>query len=267
MKYCRVCHGKVFIMDYLEGCLSTHPQVSHTPYASPLVNIKIYACETCKHIQIKDDIPSDFYDSYVMDSFNPNILNSEFVELNKSRFENLSKYSVSRDNILDIGCGAGDKLKLAQSYFNAAIGIEPSKEFFNIAKNQGLNVLHGYFDDEFTYPIKFSSFISTQVFEHLSEPVKILESAYKILEDGGVGLINVPDGDNILNSNEYFQIIPEHLNYFTASSLCALANRSGFEVLQIIKINFANELDLYVKKIDKLEPFATKKIVIKSSCR
>ena len=71
-----------------------------------------------------------------------------------------------------------------------------------------------------------------QVFEHLTDLYSVLNYALEILEPGGVGLINVPNGQRIVEENLYHQIIAEHVNYFTPESLATMAKRAGFDLIE-----------------------------------
>lgn len=94
----------------------------------------------------------------------------------------------------------------------------------------------------------FSAFTSFQVFEHLCDLGLVMNHAYEILADGGVGLINVPNGKRILEQDLYHQIVCQHVNYFTPQSLCFMAANAGFDVLEINDIESMVELDLYIRK-------------------
>ncbi len=76
--------------------------------------------------------------------------------------------------------------------------------------------------------------------EQLQEAVRY---AYDILNEGGVGLINVPNGQQIFEEGLYHQINWEHINYFTPYSLALLCNSAGFEILLLESDYEAIELD------------------------
>jgi SAM-dependent methyltransferase len=246
--------------ENLRDVIFAHPQVEDNPFEMPTRDIEIYACPKCTHVQIANMLGNGFYENYLIDSFNDalystdNINNSEpggggggGGEFLKARRKKLKSYAKGGDRFLDIGCGTGNILKVARTYFNDCVGVEPSTDGYKIAKDAGLNVINAYFDASLALS-GFDVFITTEVFEHLENPVGALADCYSALRPGGVGLINVPDGHRIITDSEYFYCIPEHLNYFTPLSLAALAHATGFEVLEINKIDFADELDVYVRK-------------------
>ncbi len=78
--------------------------------------------------------------------------------------------------------------------------------------------------------------------------------AYDILEEGGVGLVNVPNGRQILEEGLFHQINLEHINYFTPYSLTLLCKNAGFNILSLETDREAVELNIYVKKGSKCIP-------------
>lgn len=66
-------------------------------------------------------------------------------------------------------------------------------------------------------------------------------------------MINIPNGEIINQEKLYHQIISEHINYYTPSSLSVLAVRAGFETICIEKDDNLIELTMYVQKPVKKE--------------
>lgn len=79
----------------------------------------------------------------------------------------------------------------------------------------------------------FDAVISTQVFEHLSNPRATLRMLAALLKPGGLALIDVP---NLKNSDERLRrgasLDPTaHLYYFTRTTLTRLMQEAGLSVL------------------------------------
>lgn len=90
--------------------------------------------------------------------------------------------------------------------------------------------------------------MSFQVFEHLDNLYIVLEYLYTILNEGAVGVINVPNGQQICTDALYHQITVEHINYFSPYSLAAMAKSAGFQILEIDNAVSTVELNIYVRK-------------------
>nr|WP_284708660.1 class I SAM-dependent methyltransferase [Sporomusa sphaeroides] len=217
----------------------------------PTCKIKLYRCGTCSHIQSENTLPEDYYENYTVIGENndhSSVYHGKYENGNDSKIQKLSELACSQDSLLDIGCGGGGALEVAQKYFNDCIGVEPSAEECKRARRKGLQVIHSFFDDSLTFDKKFSAFITTMVLEHIDNPFETLKNIYDLLEDGGVGMINIPNGEMINREKLYHQIISEHLNYYTPFSLSVLVARVGFETICIEKDDNLIELTIYVQK-------------------
>jgi hypothetical protein len=85
-------------------------------------------------------------------------------------------------------------------------------------------------------PRCYDAILMSQVLEHAINPRLWLSSAYKMLSEGGILVIAVPQYKGIyrfLGSSDPFIIPPEHLSFFTRQSLGSLAIQNGFEILNV----------------------------------
>ncbi|WP_262694973.1 class I SAM-dependent methyltransferase [Kordiimonas aquimaris] len=154
--------------------------------------------------------------------------------------------------VLDIGCGPGDFLKVAQDAGWDAVGIEPSPIAAKYAKERGLNVINGFFDAEASTKLGQFDFIHlSEVLEHIAEPIKLITLAEKLLNPGGVLCVSVPNDYNALqlaavqnSGKKKWWIVPDHhLNYFNFDSLASTIEQCGLTVRQRLT-NFPMELFL-----------------------
>lgn len=209
-------------------------------------NITLFQCPDCIHVEIKFDLSGDFYDNY--SDQNGAAQYSGALDLTEKKLKKLQKYAGSTAKFLDIGCGIGYALGLAEQLFSHCVGVEPAHNTYSIAKGKGLNVINGYFSRNLVLERPISAFTAFQVFEHLEDPYQVLDYAFEILEPGGVGLLNIPNGQRILNEGLYHQLTFEHINYFTAYSVCTMARRAGFEIIELENVPETIEFDLYIRR-------------------
>ncbi|MDO5602252.1 MAG: class I SAM-dependent methyltransferase, partial [Oscillospiraceae bacterium] len=175
----------------------------------------------------------------------------EALDMTEKKIETLCGYAASRQKIVEIGCGQGKALLTASKYFSQCLGVEPSREECAAAEKNNVLVQCGYFNEQLNLSRDFSAFMCFQVFEHLSDIYEVLDYAFEVLETGGVGLINVPNGQELLRTGAYHQFITEHINYYTPFSLALAAVRAGFEIIRADAVKETMELDLYVRKPEK----------------
>lgn len=152
--------------------------------------------------------------------------------------EIIEKYATP-GNVLDVGCGSGGHiLKVSGKY--TPYGIEISKALAERAANRfrerngqiinadALNGLQGFDSDLFT-GIVMRSFL-----EHAINPRQILIECKRTLKKNGVALIKVPNYGSLnrIVSGSYWCgfRFPDHVNYFTPSSLSEMVGRSGLSI-------------------------------------
>jgi len=229
-------------------------RVYKKPKCSNKMNIPFFLCENCLHGQILIALPEDYYDHYELIR-NPegSGVQGSYTETQlkfyKDRMQELRTYAKEGDCLMDIGCGPGIVLKLGLDYFQSGFGIEPSRIQAELGEQQyGLQILNGYFDDSFQPNRKITAFLSTQVLEHLPDPGSFLKKAYDLLEDMGVGYLEVPNGQKIMGQNQYYDVFPEHINYYSVKSFSMLLYNAGFEIIRIGEEFNANFISAYVRK-------------------
>lgn len=105
----------------------------------------------------------------------------------------LEKYLPKRGNILDVGCGAGVFLYTFKNYFPEwkTLGIEPTTEFADVAKENGINIIYGYLKED-TLNSKFDLITLNHVLEHLNNFQAMLLTLKNYLKKDGLLYIEVP---------------------------------------------------------------------------
>lgn len=255
---CRVCQKEMDLIEILKGKEQNVTVLYKKPFQGERTDVELYRCPFCTHMQIEYVVPSDYYDDYSLIE-EPNFesehgrYSSYVLNYYDGKFKQLLSYANSSNKLLDIGCGVGILMEYEEKYFSSVLGIEPSKVQFNIAKKLGKNVINAYFTKELNLETNgYSAFVSTQVFEHVTVIREILEYAFELLENGGVGLVEVPNGQKMYQERCYYDVFPDHVNYYTPLSLCTLANEIGFEVISVAEEFNRNHMSLFVRK-----PFLT----------
>ena len=243
---CRVCNGDVEPLEIVYNCRWDQFCLKKAPFNAITKNIQLYYCSSCLHLQTKYLLSDEFYDSYTDMEGAAQYFGA--LDLLDKKLMKVKNYVPDGGRLIDIGCGRGKSLRIAKKYFENCLGVEPSQVTSEIARTNGLNVINAYFDKTLNISKDWSAFVCFQVFEHLCELYSVLDYAYEVLEPGGIGLINVPNGQRIVEQALYHQIVCEHVNYFTPYSLGVMAKKSGFDILEIEAVDATIELDLYIRK-------------------
>jgi len=133
--------------------------------------------------------------------------------------------------LVEIGCAYGFFLKEAESCFDVA-GIELADEAAAHARRSGLNVLSGLVDNENMCVIGPADVIVLfDVIEHLPNPHATLALCERYLKPGGILVVTTGDFNSVLArlSGRRWRLMtpPQHLWFFTKSSLCRIADTLG----------------------------------------
>lgn len=251
MMNCRVCQHEMMPLELVKNCRAEHLRYDSAPFVMRQADLLLYQCTHCTHIQLEYQLQQDYYQEYVGGSTGFTQYHGNLNQTD-SKILKLSRYAAGKRNIIEIGCGTGRALEISKKYFTDCLGVEPSKNDAREAEKLGCSVLNAYFDPTLHLDQKFSAFQCFQVFEHLDDLYAVLNAAYDILEPGGVGLVNVPNGQEIVWQGYYHQVLAEHVNYFSPYSLAVMAHQAGFDVIEVESVADTIELDLYIRKQDAL---------------
>lgn len=139
---------------------------------------------------------------------------------------------------LDIGCGYGFFSVEAQrrGFEVTALDMATNKQKV-MRELTGLEAVATSFEDYECPPSTFSGVLMSQVLEHVSDINFWIAKANRILTDGGILAVALPNFRNAIGLVRHEQgpyiIPPEHLNYFGAQSLSALLEKHGFKVEKV----------------------------------
>lgn len=139
-----------------------------------------------------------------------------------------------RRRILDIGSGPGWFLKSALDRGWSVVGVDPSRQACEHARELiGQSVIETEFEKVAGRVGTFDAVHLNNVLEHVENPTEILALTRRVLTDGGLICVGVP------NDGSPFQLAasrtcgewwvsPHHLNYWTFASMSEWLTRLGF---------------------------------------
>ena len=192
------------------------------------------------------------HSSYVLESTKQMLLAKEdqFDWIRKSAtdcgFLDLLKSNHRAAGLFEIGASVGALLNIAKGHGWSVSGVEPAVEAVNFSKsNYGIVLQQGGLED--LKKISEPMITLVHVFEHLAEPIKVLERIFEISEDNAFLAIEVPDISLPRNTGGTGFFIAEHVNYFTANSLVQCAVKAGWQIagIEIHEYKDAPEFCMY----------------------
>jgi SAM-dependent methyltransferase len=133
----------------------------------------------------------------------------------------LAAYGLEGGRVVEIGCGRGEFLRrLCERGMRKAVGFDPGRADATITVSGAELVIIGAgFDGALAPPA--DAVCSRHVLEHLPQPVELLRAiraAYGPIPPRVV-FVEVPNGGFTLDRLGVWDLIYEHVSYFTASSL------------------------------------------------
>jgi SAM-dependent methyltransferase len=143
----------------------------------------------------------------------------------------ICRYGLIGKRIVEIGCGCGDFLRLLCAAGNHGEGYDPSQPTGRHAAGPGSFEIIGR--NLAVEDVSGADFVCCRhVLEHLPEPVGLLRRLHESISAGGGGVVffEVPNALFILDRLSIWDIIYEHVSYFTPSSLTRAFYGAGFTV-------------------------------------
>ena len=214
------------------------------------VDINLCECRGCGLIQL-DCEPVSYY----RDVIRSGGYTTTMENLRRSQYRKfIDKFNLTGKKIIEVGCGQGEFLKTLAEFDVKAFGMEHKKDLVEKARDLGLNVYEHYPEnekDEFKDG-PYDALTSFNFLEHQPDPHMYLRAIANNLTEDGCGLITVPSLEYIIDKKTYYEIIPDHLAYYTEETLRKLLERCGFEVVECETVN-RDTISCMVRKIKRTD--------------
>ncbi|MBN1237104.1 MAG: methyltransferase domain-containing protein [Gammaproteobacteria bacterium] len=194
--------------------------------------IRLAACASCGHVF------NEAFDPDIV-AYAPGYENSQHSSTVFSRYaerlvERLATaYGLSGCAIVDIGCGRGELLEaLARRVGGRGYGFDPSYSGGDASADAAVHVVREEFDPERARQIRPALICCRHVLEHLHAPGDFLDGVREAMAASGdpVLYLEVPNGTHLLRNAMVWDVLYEHVSYFTARSLRLALRSSGFRI-------------------------------------
>ena len=199
------------------------------------IQLKLVQCKCCGLVQIPTE-PVHYYKKVIRAGGGTttmvNLRNEQYTEF-------MNRFNLKGKKILEVGCGKGEFLRIWKDYDVRAVGIEYDQELVTRARNEGMEVYKAYADDADTKlpEAPYDAFVQFNFLEHQPYPNDMLQCIYNNLTEDGVGLVTVPSLEYILKYDGYYELIKDHIAYYSEETLKFLFQKNGFEVVDCHTVN------------------------------
>lgn len=196
----------------------------------------LHACPACRFLKA-DLPPGGGADVEGLDA-----LRRENFEVILDRLDSFLR--VDGPRLLDVGCARGMFLDAARRRGIAGTGIEPDADAAARAGRAGHDVRVGFFPEAVEPGARVDIISFNDTFEHLPDPSAALDVCSRLLEPGGILILNLPNSGGIfyrtaavldrlglsspLERLWQVHLSSPHLSYFNPQNLTRMAERHGF---------------------------------------
>jgi SAM-dependent methyltransferase len=209
------------------------------------IRLEVFRCSDCGHVQLAQDPESSYYEDYLM-TVSHSAQMRAFQQQQAEDF--VARYGLAGRRVIEVGCGDGNYLSILRGLGVEAVGIEPSARFREVTAAAGHRVLAGYVTAADAIPeAPYDAFVTREVFEHVPDPNDFLAGVRRSLTDDAVGLVEVPSLEQALEHRRFFDFFPDHVNYWSVSTLSRALERNGFLVDAVTRGMNGEYLQAYVR--------------------
>ncbi len=159
-----------------------------------------------------------------------NSLNNLENDFRNSNLNNLIISKISKDEILDIGCGSGSLITSLNAAGKKSFGIEPNKKIIQLAKkiNPKTKILRGKAEDiNKIIKEKIEAIVVIDVLEHIEDDELMIKKLNKQLISKGNLIIVVPAYSFLYGERDRNQ---GHYRRYSKKKLISLLFKNGFKI-------------------------------------
>lgn len=235
MEACRACNSRNLFLFLPMG---SHP-LANAFLRSPkdpeqLFQLNAWVCLDCALIQVKDQVPRQYFRHYL---YVPSVSRTM-----QDHFGGLAKLAGAKRKakgpIVDIGCNDGLFLKSCKAIGLPVLGIDPATNLVEIARSGGVEVINDYFGKQAALRVQRahghpSIIVSTNTIGHVGDLSDFLGGIKALLDPEGLVIIEVPHSANLIYKNQYDTINHEHMSEFSIASMVKAFDLAGLRVFDI----------------------------------
>lgn len=214
------------------------------------IDLLLCQCRSCGLVQLDVD-PVDYYRDVIRAGGGTRTMTALRTEEYERLLEAMREHHIVGRKIIEIGCGQGEFLKMWDGIKEPAdpvsgqapralqlFGIEHKPELVEKAVAAGHSVTRQFAGKNVDIEgAPFDAFVQFNFLEHQPDPRDMLRTIHRNLRSGALGLLTVPSFEYILKYAGYYEIMRDHIAYFTEFTLTKLLSDCGFRVLETRMVN------------------------------
>ena len=241
MKNCRVCNSKIepFMtfgkMPIANGFLTSGHIISEYFF-----ELAPAFCSECGMVQLIDQPAPEkmFHENYAFFSSTSKHMQKHFKAFSDYIIDGHFK-NRKTPFVVELGSNDGIMLRNFQKDNVKHLGVEPSVNVADVAREQGIQTISEFFDLELAKRIvdeygHADAVLSANVMCHIPDINSVAEGITYLLKDDGVLVFEDPYLGDVITKTSYDQIYDEHVFIFSATSVSAAFSRHGLELIDVL---------------------------------
>ncbi len=242
---CRICSN-----NSVNEILKLEPQYIATTFVTdnennPMAKIKIpltlILCKKCGLVQLKETVKPDLlYKNYFYRTAINETMKRDLQDVVNYAVENVK--TESNDVIVDIGANDCTMVSMYPDHLKR-FGIEPATNIDWSNVNESITIVNDYFSKDIVLKAtnyKKAKIISaTAMFYDFDDPNVVTKDIKDILHEDGVCVIQVSYLLDTIRDMNFYDVVHEHLEYYSLKSINYLMERNGLKVIDATT-NFVN---------------------------
>lgn len=239
MYLCRVCEGPV------QEVIDLGRQPSANRFLLPdeiegelFLRLAVGMCQDCTMVQLLEDMPQEvrYHETYRYHASGSASHRKHFEQVARRFLE--GELSGADPFIVEIGCNDGVMLETIAQAGVRHLGVDPAKDVAALAAAKGVRVRTTFFDEPAAVEIRAEHGPADVIFGanticHIAYQESLLRGVDALLSEDGVYVFEEPYLNTVVERMAFDQIYDEHIYYFTARSVKAMAERFGFELVDV----------------------------------
>jgi 2-polyprenyl-3-methyl-5-hydroxy-6-metoxy-1,4-benzoquinol methylase len=241
--------------EFNNELVSSDVAITNDQYGKTL---PLYECLNCSFVYAYP-LPENILSLYenLEDEVYIESLNPRFKEM-KHLLKMALKFYPDAKNILDVGAGVGLMVRAAKENKLDATGVEPSRWLVQQAKKLfNIDLIEGIVPNKELGGKKFDMIFAVDVIEHLSEPVKFLNTLKNYLKDDGIIFIATPDSKSFIAKKlgrKWWHYRLAHIGYFSHQSMKEAVSKADLKIEKFGRQNWYLPLGYLSKRLSNYLP-------------
>lgn len=200
-------------------------------------SMQVGFCPECYMVQLVEQPEPErmFHENYAYFSSISTVMQDHFEQFGS---DVRGKLQGKDPFVVEVGSNDGIMLRHFADAGIRHLGIEPSSNVAEAARQRGVNTLCAFFDQDVGRRIRkeygpVDAVIAANVFCHIPTMPAVIEGFAEMLSDEGVVVFEDPYLGDIVNKTSFDQIYDEHVFYYSVLSVSEMFSRHGFELVDV----------------------------------